>query len=147
MKSVIQRVKSAKVAVDGKTAGQTGAGLLVYLGVVKGDRDNDAEFMAEKISNLRIFCDEQGKMNLSTIDIGGSVLLISNFTLAGNCQKGRRPSFDDSEEPGLAEGLYEKVAELIRKQGVEVQTGVFGAKMLVDSVNDGPVTFVLDSRK
>lgn len=147
MKAVIQRVKNAEVVVEGKSEGAIRTGLLVYLGVAKGDSKKDAQFMAEKIPNLRIFSDEQDKMNLSAIDIGGSVLLISNFTLAGNCQKGRRPSFDESEDPSLAESLYEKVAQLISKQGVEVQTGVFGAKMLVESINDGPVTFVLDSRK
>jgi len=147
MRAVIQRVIEAKVEVEGKIIGQIGPGLLVYLGVGREDAEADAQFMAEKLANLRIFSDDAGKMNRSVIDIGGGVLLISNFTLHGDCRKGRRPSFDAAGEPGLAEGLYEKVAQLIAQQGVPVEKGSFGAHMHVTSVNDGPVTFLLDSSR
>lgn len=146
MKAVIQRVSKAKVDVDGKTAGQIEKGLLVYLGVGIGDTEADAKFIAEKIPALRIFADRQDKMNLSVSDIGGSILLISNFTLYGDCQKGRRPGFDNAAEPELAKKLYELVVDLIKKKGVNIQTVVFAAKMLVESVNDGPVTFILNSK-
>jgi D-tyrosyl-tRNA(Tyr) deacylase len=146
MRAVIQRVSRAKVDIDGKTVGQIEKGLLVYLGVGIGDTEEDAKFVAEKIPALRIFADQQDKMNLSVSDVGGSILLISNFTLYGDCQKGRRPGFDDAARPELAQKLYEMVVVLIKKQGINVQTGVFAAKMLVDSVNDGPVTFILNSK-
>ena len=147
MRAVIQRVSEAAVAVDGKTIGQIGPGLLVYLGVAKGDSAKDAEFMADKLVNLRIFADSAGKMNRSVIDIGGGVLLISNFTLQGDCRKGRRPGFDAAGPPEPAEALYEKVAELIGASDVPVAQGSFGAHMQVSSVNDGPVTFLLDSTR
>ena len=147
MRAVIQRVAQAKVEVEGKTIGQIGHGLLVYLGVGQDDTENDAQFMADKLVNLRIFSDEAGKMNRSVIDIGGGILLISNFTLHGDCRKGRRPSFDAAGEPGLAEGLYEKVATLIAASDVPVEKGSFGAHMHVESLNDGPVTFLLDSSR
>jgi D-tyrosyl-tRNA(Tyr) deacylase len=147
MRAVIQRVSGATVEVDGKIAGQIGRGLLVYLGVGKTDSDNDAVFMAEKIANLRIFADDAGKMNRSVQDITGEVLLISNFTLQGNCRKGRRPGFDDSAEPTIAEKLYDKTANLIADKGLKAAKGVFGAYMQVKSVNDGPVTFILDSTR
>ena len=117
----------------------------MYLGVGKGDCDSDAEFMAEKIANLRIFADDEGKMNRSVLDITGQVLLVSNFTLQGDCRKGRRPGFDDAAEPAIAERLYDKTAQLIAGKGLKVAKGVFGANMQVSSVNDGPVTFVIDS--
>lgn len=145
MRAVIQRVSNAKVDVDKETVGQIEKGLLVYLSVGKDDSDRDAKFFAEKIPNLRIFPDEQDKMNLSVIDIGGSILLISNFTLHGNCQKGRRPGFDAAAEPQLAEKLYEKAISLIKQQGVTIQTGIFAAHMHITSTNDGPVTFILES--
>jgi D-tyrosyl-tRNA(Tyr) deacylase len=145
MRAVIQRVSSANVNVDGQIVGRIGRGLLVYLGVGKGDNDSDAEFMAEKIANLRIFADEAGKMNRSVLDITGQVLLVSNFTLQGDCRKGRRPGFDDAAEPAIAERLYDKTAQLIAGKGLKVAKGVFGANMQVSSVNDGPVTFILDS--
>lgn len=147
MRAVIQRVSHATVEVEGKVIGQIDSGLLVYLGVGKPDAEADAQFMAEKLVNLRIFSDEAGKMNRSVIDIGGAVLLVSNFTLQGDCRKGRRPGFDAAGEPGLAERLYEKVAELIGQQGVPVEKGSFGAHMHVTSLNDGPVTFLLDSTR
>ncbi|MBP8911824.1 MAG: D-tyrosyl-tRNA(Tyr) deacylase [Phycisphaerae bacterium] len=145
MRAVIQRVTEAKVEVEGKIVGQVGKGLLVYLGVGTADTETDAQFMAEKLANLRIFSDETGKMNRSVIDIGGGVLLVSQFTLYGDCRKGRRPGFDAAGEPDLAERLYEKVAQLIAAEDVPVQKGSFGAHMHVTSINDGPVTFLLDS--
>lgn len=147
MRMVCQRVLGAKVTVNDQPVGTIGKGLLVYLGVGKGDTVNDAEFMADKIVNLRIFADEAGKMNLSVQDVVGSILLISNFTLHGDCRKGRRPGFDAAAEPVLAEQLYEKVGDFIARQGVPIEKGVFGEYMQVTSVNDGPVTFLLDSAK
>ena len=146
MRAVIQRVSQAKVEVEGKTVGQIPKGLLVYLSVGAGDAESDAKFFAEKITTLRIFPDQQDKMNLSVSDAGGSILLVSNFTLHGDCQKGRRPGFDQAEKPEAAKRLYEMVAELIRQQSVNIQTGVFAANMQVSSTNDGPVTFILNSR-
>ncbi|MGA2070355.1 MAG: D-aminoacyl-tRNA deacylase [Sedimentisphaerales bacterium] len=145
MRAVIQRVSSATVEVNGQVVGHIGRGLLVYLGVGKADTDSDAAFMAEKLVNLRIFADETEKMNRSALDIGGEILLVSNFTLQGDCRKGRRPGFDGAAEPAMAERLYEKVAQLIAEKGLKVARGVFGANMQVSSVNDGPVTFILDS--
>ena len=147
MRVVIQRVLQAEVEINGQTIGQIDKGLLVYLSVGKGDTIKDAEFMAEKLVNLRIFADEAGKMNRSVLDVGGKILLVSNFTLHGDCRKGRRPSFDAAAEPKLAQQLYEKVIELIAEQGVAVEKGVFGEYMHVTSVNDGPVTFLLDSSR
>ncbi len=147
MRIVCQRVLEAEVKVDEQIVGNIERGLLVYLGVGKGDTANDAKFIADKLVNLRIFADEAGKMNRSVLDIGGGILLVSNFTLHGDCRKGRRPGFDAAAEPSLAEGLYEKVAELIAAQGVAVEKGAFGEHMQVTSLNDGPVTFLLDSAK
>jgi D-tyrosyl-tRNA(Tyr) deacylase len=144
---VCQRVLEANVTVNNQPVGTIGKGLLIYLGIGKGDTTNDAQFMADKIVNLRIFADEAGKMNLSVQDVAGSILLISNFTLHGDCRKGRRPGFDAAAKPALAEQLYEKVAELIAEQGVPVEKGAFGEYMHVTSINDGPVTFLLDSTK
>ena len=144
---VCQRVLEAEVKVNGEQVGKIGKGLLVYLSVGKGDGESDAQFMAEKLANLRIFADEAGKMNLSVQDVGGAILLVSNFTLHGDCRKGRRPGFDAAAEPEVAQQLYEKVAELIAGQGVTVEKGLFGEYMQVSSVNDGPVTFLLDSSK
>jgi len=147
MRAVIQRVLEARVEVEGSVIGQIGKGLLVYLGVGKGDTEMDAEFMADKLVNLRIFADEAGKMNRSVIEIGGGVLLVSNFTLHGDCRKGRRPGFDAAAEPTLAEALYEKVISLIGQSDVPVAEGSFGTYMHVSSINDGPVTFLLDSSR
>ena len=139
MRIVIQRVLEAQVEVDGRRVGQIDNGLLVYVSVGKTDTFKDAQFIAEKLANLRIFPDENGKMNRSVLDIGGSILLISNFTLHDNCKKGRRPGFDSAQR------LYEKLIELTAKQGVVVERGVFGGHMHVSSINDGPVTFLLES--
>jgi len=147
MRMVCQRVLEAKVTVDDQPVGTIGKGLLIYLGVGKDDTVNDAQFMADKIVNLRIFSDEAGKMNLSVQDVDGAILLISNFTLHGDCRKGRRPGFDAAAKPVLAEQLYEKVEDMISEQGVPVEKGVFGEYMHVASINDGPVTFLLDSAK
>ncbi len=147
MRMVCQRVLQAQVEVNGKTVAKIDNGLLVYLSVGTDDSEKDAQFMAEKLVNLRIFADEAGKMNRSVLDVGGAILLVSNFTLHGDCRKGRRPSFDAAAEPKLAEQLYEKVAELIAGQGIAVEKGRFGEHMQVSSVNDGPVTFLLDSSR
>lgn len=147
MRAVIQRVREAKVEVDEQIVGQIQQGLLVYLGVGKEDGDKDAEFIADKLVNLRIFADDAGKMNRSVMDIGGEILVVSNFTLQGDCRKGRRPGFDAAALPELAEVLYEKVAELIARSDVPVAKGSFGAYMQVTSTNDGPVTFLLDSTR
>lgn len=146
MKAVIQRVTRASVHVEGKTMGQIESGLLVLLGVAKADRESDGRYLAEKIHTLRIFSDEQGKMNRSLADIGGSVLLVSQFTLLGRTANGRRPSFDEAAPPDEAKQLYEQVVVELRAHGTHVETGVFAAHMQVELLNDGPVTFVLDSR-
>lgn len=147
MRFVCQRVRQAEVKVNDQSVGRISKGLLVYLGVGNGDTENDAQFVADKLVNLRIFADEAGKMNRSVLDIGGQILLVSNFKLHGDCRKGRRPGFDAAAEPVLAQQLYEKVAALIAQQGVKVEKGIFGEYMHVSSVNDGPVTFLLDSSK
>ena len=144
---VCQRVLQAQVETEGQQISQISNGLLVYLSVARTDTAGDAQFMAEKLVNLRIFADEAGKMNRSAVDVGGAILLVSNFTLHGDCRKGRRPSFDAAAEPKLAEQLYEKVADLIAEQGIAVEKGRFGEHMQVSSTNDGPVTFLLDSSR
>ncbi len=146
MKAVIQRVTRASVEVDGKTTGQIRAGLVVLLGVAKGDTESDLTYLVEKIPALRIFSDEAGKMNRSLAEIGGGVLAISQFTLLGDTKKGRRPGFDQAADPDVAKQLYEQFVERLRQTDLTVETGVFGAHMKVELVNDGPVTFVLDSR-
>ena len=147
MRFVCQRVLQARVDVNDQTVGRIEKGLLVYLSVGKDDTDKDAEFLAEKLVNLRIFPDEAGKMNRSILDVGGAILLVSNFTLHGDCRKGRRPGFDAAAPPRLAEQLYEKVAGLIAEQGVTVEKGLFGEYMHVTSTNDGPINFLLDSSR
>ncbi len=147
MRFVCQRVLKAEVKVNDQSVGKIDRGLLVFLGVGKGDTEADAQFMSDKLVNLRIFADEAGKMNRSVQDVGGSILLISQFTLHGDCRKGRRPGFDAAAEPELAESLYEKVIALVAEKGVLVEKGVFGAYMQITSINDGPVTFLLDSTK
>jgi D-aminoacyl-tRNA deacylase len=146
MKAVIQRATRASVEVNGQVVGRIDAGLLVLLGVAKGDGETDGRYLVEKIRTLRIFADEQGKMNRSLADIGGSVLLVSQFTLLGRTTNGHRPSFDEAAPPDEAKGLYEQVVAGLRDHGTHVETGVFAAHMQVELRNDGPVTFVLDSR-
>ncbi len=147
MKAVIQRVSSARVDVEGTTVGTIGQGVLVLLGVEKGDGERDADWLADKIVNLRIFEDDAGKMNLALREIGGALLAVSQFTLAGNCAKGRRPSFDGAAPPAEANRLYEYFVARVKARGVSVETGIFQAMMAVSLVNDGPVTFVLESRE
>ena len=147
MRVVIQRVLQAKVEVEEDITGQIDKGLLVFLSVGKGDSQQDLSFIVDKLVNLRCFADENDKMNLSVQDVGGAILLISQFTLHGDCRKGRRPGFDQAGEPEKAKEYYEQAAEMIRQQGVPCETGVFAAHMHVSSINDGPVTFLLDSTK
>jgi len=147
MRAVIQRVSSATVEVDGKIAGQIGRGLLVYLGVGKPDGQADAEFMAEKIANLRIFADDAGKMNRSVLETGGALLIVSQFTLYGDCRRGRRPGFDLAAPAEQARALYDYFVEACRKRGLPVETGIFQASMAVELTNDGPVTIICESEK
>ena len=147
MRAVVQRVSSAEVRVDDKMVGRVGKGLLVYLGVGKEDTVSDIEYMAEKVSGLRIFEDENGKMNLSVQDIRGEILAISQFTLYGDVRKGKRPSFSDSAAPDKGEELYNQFIRRIQGIGIRIEKGIFGAHMMVDYVNDGPVTILLDSKK
>jgi D-tyrosyl-tRNA(Tyr) deacylase len=145
MRAVIQRVSSASVTVRGEIVGQIGPGLLVLLGVGLGDTAADAEYLAEKVCGLRIFEDEQGKMNRSVQDVSGSLLAVSQFTLYGDARKGKRPSFDAAARPELARSLYELFVERIRASGLPCETGRFQEMMQVELVNDGPVTILLDS--
>jgi len=147
MKAVIQRVSEARVAVAGETVGAIGRGILVLLGVEKGDTERDAAWLAEKIAGLRVFNDEAGKMNLSVREVGGGILAVSQFTLAGNCAKGRRPSFDSAAPPDEGKRLYERFVDFVRATGVPTATGIFQADMQVTLTNDGPVTFILDTGK
>lgn len=146
MKAVIQRVSYASVEVSGQIVGRIETGLVVLLGVAKGDGEVDSRYLVEKIRTMRIFSDEQGKMNRSLADVGGSVLLVSQFTLLGRTTNGRRPSFDEAALPDEAKRLYERVAADLRVLGTRVETGRFAEHMRVELLNDGPVTFVLDSR-
>ena len=146
MKAVLHRVTFAAVHVDGACVGEIGTGLLVLLGVADGDTEREAQVLADKIANLRIFSDEEGKMNLSLLTIGGEMLVVSQFTLCANCVKGRRPDFFGAAKPDEAERLYLYFCEKIKELGVEkVATGEFGADMQVSLLNDGPVTIILDS--
>lgn len=145
MRAVVQRVSHASVKVDGQTVGQIGRGLLVLLGVGQGDTQEDALYLARKIAGLRIFADAQGKMNLALADVGGGVLVVSQFTLYGDTRKGNRPSFVGAAPPETGRRLYEQFCDLLAQQGVHVETGVFQAHMQVHLVNDGPVTLWLDS--
>lgn len=145
MRAVVQRVTRAAVDIDGAAVGKIEKGLLVLLGVMDGDGEDEARLLAGKIVNLRIFSDENGKMNLSLADAAGSALVVSQFTLAADCRHGRRPSFTKSAPPGQAERLYEFFKSEIKAAGIRVQSGVFGADMQVSLVNDGPVTILLDT--
>lgn len=145
MRFVIQRVTRASVRVDGKLEAAIGAGLLVLVGIAATDTPAEADYLAAKLVNLRIFSDGEGKMNLSALDVKGSLLLVSQFTLYGDCRKGRRPSFDAAAPPDAARKLYEYVVAKVREHGLLTQTGVFQAQMEVELVNEGPVTFLLES--
>ena len=147
MRAVVQRVTFARVRVAGRVVGEIGRGLLVFAGVEKGDGDGDIAYIAGKVNDLRIFEDAAGKMNVSVGEAGGSVLVVSQFTLCGDCRRGRRPSFDDAELPAAARGLYEGLVSALRSLNLKVETGEFQAHMEVELTNDGPVTMLLDSRR
>lgn len=147
MRGVVQRVKRAKVSVDDKAIGQIDHGIMLLLGVEEDDEEKDLEYMCDKVVNLRIFEDEDGKMNKSVLDVGGSLLVVSQFTLLGDARKGRRPSFIQAARPEKAIPMYEKFIHNMIKVGLKTQTGEFGADMQVELVNDGPVTILLDSKK
>ncbi len=146
MRAVLQRVTSAAVVVDQQTVGQIKNGLLVLLGVADGDTETDLKYVLEKTIGLRIFADEQGKMNLSVKDIGGSMLVVSQFTLLADVKKGRRPSFNTAADPAIADDFYQRFVSMAKQQGVPTETGVFAADMQVSLCNDGPVTILIDSR-
>jgi D-aminoacyl-tRNA deacylase len=147
MRAVLQRVERAEVRVAGQSVGRIGTGWLVLLGVAKGDSDADAARLAEKTVGLRAFADEAGKMNRDVREVGGSLLVVSQFTIMADCRHGRRPSFTDAADPVEAERLYERFVERCQALGVAVETGVFRADMAVELVNDGPVTFMLDTTR
>lgn len=147
MRVLIQRVTEGSVTVDGSVIGEIGKGLVILFGAGQGDTEKDVRFLAEKCANLRIFCDEQDKMNLSLLDVGGEALVISQFTLYGDCRKGRRPGFSNAADPAIAERFYELFQQCLIGQGVrKVAHGQFGADMKVKIFNDGPVTFMLESK-
>ncbi|MFA5449596.1 MAG: D-aminoacyl-tRNA deacylase [Clostridia bacterium] len=143
MKAVIQRVKMAKLYVSDNLVSQIGAGLVVYLGVEKNDSMQNAEYFAKKIAHMRIFEDENGKMNRSVIDIGGAILIVSQFTLLANCARGNRPDFTAAETPDKANALYQSTNSLLAGYGIDVKSGIFGAHMIIEQENDGPVTIIL----
>ena len=148
MKIVVQRAERACVIVDGKTVGAIKHGLMLLVGITHGDIVEDAKYCAQKVANMRIFTDENGKMNLSVKDVDGGILSISQFTLYGNTEKGNRPSFIDAARPEIAEPLYHHFNEILQMEhGLQVETGVFGATMAIDFVNEGPVTLVVESKK
>jgi D-tyrosyl-tRNA(Tyr) deacylase len=147
MKALLQRVSEARVAINGQAVGEIKKGLLVLLCAVKGDTDKDLDYIVKKVAQLRIFGDEQGKMNLSVMDVKGEVLVISQFTLAASNRKGNRPSFDAAEIPERARTIYDTFATKLREAGLSVQTGVFAESMAVSLTNDGPVTILIDSRE
>lgn len=145
MKAVLQRVSRAEVRVDGETVGKIGRGFVVLLGVAKGDTENEIQWLVDKICNLRVFPNEEGKFDRSLLDIQGQTLIVSQFTLFGDCRKGRRPGFDAAAPPPLANELYEKVIQTFQQKGVYTQSGRFAAMMEVDLINDGPVTLIVDT--
>jgi len=145
VKAVIQRVSRAEVRVDGEIVGKIGRGYVVLLGIAKGDTENDIQWLVDKICNLRVFPNDEGKFDRSLLDIQGEVLVVSQFTLFGDCRKGRRPGFDAAAPPQLAQELYQKTVEAFVRAGIPTQTGRFAAMMEVDLVNDGPVTLILDT--
>lgn len=145
MRIVVQRVRQARVEVDGAVTGEIGVGLLLLIGIAKPDTESDAEYLADKVANLRIFSDDEGKMNRSVRDIGGGLLLVSQFTLYGDCRKGRRPSFDAAASPEQARRLYDYFVERCRMSGLKIETGIFQAMMSVYLENDGPVTLICES--
>ena len=147
MRAVVQRVKSASVTVEGQLVSEIGAGVLVFLGVAHDDTATELEYIANKVANLRIFEDEAGKMNLSLLDTGGAALIVSQFTLYGDCRKGRRPSFINAARPEVANALYEQFIDILKQQNIPTQGGTFQAMMDVELINDGPVTILLDSDK
>lgn len=147
MRSVVQRVTQASVTVAGEVVGKIEAGLLVLFGVGQGDEESDLDWMVDKIIGLRVFEDEEGKMNRSIQDVGGEILMVSQFTLYGDCRKGKRPSFSTAAPPEVAKALFEQAVEKMRGYGLHVETGIFQAEMKVALVNDGPVTLLLDSEK
>lgn len=147
MRAVVQRVKKSSVTVDGVITGEINEGLMILIGVEDGDTDNDAAYIAKKVSALRVFDDDDGIMNLSVKDIGGAVLAVSQFTLLGDVRKGNRPSYFSAARPDEANRLYRKVVDLIKSNGIHVEEGVFQAEMMVDIANDGPVTILLESHK
>lgn len=146
MRAILQRVSRARVTVGGRTTGEIGAGLLVLLGVRKGDGEAEAEYLADRVAGLRIFSDPEGKMNFSLLDTGGAMLVVSQFTLYGDTRKGRRPGFDDAAPPDEARRLYEHFVAKARERGIQVETGEFQAMMTVELANEGPVTFIVESK-
>jgi D-aminoacyl-tRNA deacylase len=146
MRVVVQRSKNAKVTVNGEVTGQITKGLVLLVGVTHNDKEEDAVFLADKIVNLRIFEDDAGKMNLSLLEVGGEILSVSQFTLYGDCRKGRRPNFMEAARPEQANQLYERFNQLLREKGIRVETGIFGAMMDVELINDGPVTLIVESK-
>lgn len=147
MRAVVQRVREARVTVDDELIASIGEGLVVLLGVKHGDNSSDVQYLVDKIANLRVFEDDNGKMNLSALELSKEVLVVSQFTLYGDCRKGRRPSFTEAADPTEANALYRQLVESLTKLGLKVQTGQFQAQMLVEIFNDGPVTLLLDSSR
>lgn len=147
MRAVVQRVKEASCKVDEKIVGKIEKGILLFLGIGKGDEDKDLKYLVDKVLGLRIFSDDEGKMNLSLEDVEGEILIISQFTLYGDVRKGKRPSFSNSSSPEIGEAYYKQFIEEVRSRGIKAETGVFGADMDIELINDGPVTILLDSEK
>ena len=144
MRALVQRVRRSAVSVDGQVVGAIGAGLMILLGIRQGDTAEEARWLAPKIANLRIFPDDEGKLNRSVLDVGGEALVVSQFTLYADCRKGRRPSFTTAARPEIADPLFERFVELLRAEGLRVETGIFQTEMLVEIHNDGPVTVIVE---